>query len=183
MDITQIIAGCKRKDREAQKAFYLHTSDEVMNICRRYVVDQNTAKDIFQDTYLKAFEKINQYQSSKGTIGAWLGRIAVNTALVHLRKNKRIELVDEFISVLEPLSREDIMADFAAEEIYAYVIALPAGYRIVFNLYVVEGYSHEEIGDLLGIAKASSRSQLARARAILKSQIKKNLNQTIHEQA
>lgn len=182
-DIYQIIQACKNGERRAQKALYLLTSTEVMNVCRRYVVDHDAARDIFQDTYLKAFQKIHQYNSAKGSIGAWLARIAVNTALVYFRTQKRIELVDEFISVLEPVSKEDIMADFAAEEIYKQVMALPDGYRIVFNLYVVEGYSHEEIGDLLNIATASSRSQLARARAILKKQIKHNLNHTIHEKA
>ena len=183
MGMQQIIQACKRKDRKARGELYKSTAAQMMNICMRYTDDLNTAKDVFQESYLKVFEKIHQFDSKKGNLMAWMSRIAVNTALEQLRKAKKIEYVDAFAPALHPVSDEDIIADLSATELLDYVNQLATPYKLVFNLYVVEGYQHQEIADLLGITASTSRSQLARARVLLQKIIKKNKNRIGYETA
>lgn len=181
MDLKKIIRGCKNRDRKSREELYLHTADDVMNICIRYTVDKSSAKDIFQDTYLKIFNAIESYDEKKGAIGGWIARITVNTALSYLKKQSRIDLKDTFLSDIEPITNEDPIADLSAKEIFAQVASLPDGYRVIFNLFVVEGYSHKEIGELLQITPSTSRSQLARAKSLLKKNITSAQNSMIYE--
>lgn len=183
MDIKSIIKGCKKNDRKCREALYRLTADDIMNICLRYTNDENKAKDIFQDSYLKVFQKIHQFDENRGSIKAWMSRIAVNNALMDYRKNKKVDLFESFTSVLEPVTNEDIIADLSADEIYSKINELPEGYKLVFNLFVVEGYTHNEIGEMLEIGASTSRSQLARAKSLLRKRIKKKENRIAYEQA
>lgn len=183
MDINKIIKGCKQHDRKCREELYKYTADSIMNVCIRYTIDKSTAKDVFQETYLKAFKQIKQFKSDKGSIKSWMSRIAVNTALSNIRKLEKLQFVESFHTVLEPITDEDPLADLTAKELLKLVNSLPNGYRIIFNMYVVEGYNHEEIGNTLGITASTSRSQLSRAKLALKDLINNNENQIGYEQA
>ncbi len=183
MDLKNIIKGCKRNDRASREALYRATADDMMNICLRYTTDISKAQDIFQESYLRVFQKIDQFDESRGSIKAWMSRIAVNNALMDYRKNRKVDLFESFTSVLEPVTNDDIIADLSADEIFKKINDLPEGYKLVFNLFVVEGYNHNEIGEMLEISASTSRSQLARAKSLLRKRIKKNENRIAYEQA
>lgn len=183
MNLQKIIRGCKRQDPSSRAALYKLYADEMMNICYRYIKDKSRAEDIFQDSFLRIFQKIDQFDERKGAIGAWMARITVNQSLMEIRKQKRIDYVEEFSPVLEPVTENTVEDSISAQEILDMVNGLPEGYRIIFNLYVVEGYDHNEIGDMLNIAASTSRSQLARAKAMLRKLFKKNENLRVYEQS
>jgi len=172
------VRACQKGDRGARHTLYQSTADEIMNICIRYTNDHSMAKDAFQDTYLKIFSKITQYKSAKGTFMAWAARIAVHASLHVLRHHRKITYVESIHQDMAPTVGYDIYEALSAQELMDIVNELPDGYRLVFNMYVVEGFDHNEIGEKLGISAATSRSQLARARAILrkKSQIRNKVN-------
>lgn len=181
MDRPQLIKACKKGKRAAQTELYERTADYIMNICYRYCPDVDEVKDIFQETYLKVFEHIKQYDTERGELHSWMARIAINTALARQKRAGRITFVEDFQPTLHPISDEDVIGDLSAEELQACVNRLPEGFRLVFNMYVVEGFSHKEIGQLLGITDATSRSQLSRARALLQKAILKQQKSPGHE--
>ncbi len=170
-------------DANAQRKLYQMTSAEIMNICRRYLSKQEFCQDAFQETYIKVFTKSAHYNSKKGTLSAWMAKVAVNECLQILRKQKKLVLLDVISDVHSPTTDEDVISDLSAEEIYAEVARLADGYRTIFNLYVVEGYNHNEIGEMLGISPVSSRSQLSRAKLILKEAIRKKTKTVSYEAA
>jgi len=180
-DIEDIWTGVQKGDRAAQKKLYELSVSDLMNVCKRYLPEGVTHLDAIQETYIKIFTKSKTYDSTKGTLGAWMARIAVNECLNTLRKQKRLVMMDIIKTDLEPQAEEDVVSQLSAEEIYEEVERLPIGYRTVFNLYIVEGYSHKEIGEMLKISPSSSRSQLTRAKTILKEIIKKKSNLSRYE--
>ena len=180
-DIHNIWNDVKKGDRAAQKKLYEYTCKDLMNVCKRYLPEGVIHLDAIQETYIKVFTKSKSFDLEKGTLGAWMARIAVNECLHILRRQKRLVLLDVIKTDLEPHADEDVVSQLSAEEIYAEVEALPVGYRTVFNLYIVEGYSHKEIGEMLDISPSSSRSQLTRAKCILKKIIKKKTNLISYE--
>jgi len=153
-------------------------------ICLRYASDVQEAEDILQDSFIKAFNKLETY-SGKGALGGWLRRITVNTALEYYRKNK-IKYADPDINdkEIQLLKVDDhIIENLELEDLVKKIQQLPAGYRNVFNLYAIEGYTHKEIGELLGINTGTSKSQFSKARFLLQKLInqdneavKQNLN-------
>jgi len=181
MELTQIISGCKQGHRKSQAALYNLTADDMMNICVRYLGNGEDARDVMQSVYLKAFEKIDGFNSSRGTLGAWLSKITVNECLSVLRKRKRLNLFELVKPQVQLTTDEDVISNLSAQEIYDEIELLPDGYKIIFNLYVVEGYDHNEIGGLLGIAASSSRSQLARAKNYLRKAIIQKSNPKSYE--
>ncbi len=183
MNLNKIISGCKKQDPQSRAALYNLYADDMMNICCRYIVDKNTAEDVFQDSFLRIFQKIDQFDERKGAIGAWMARITVNQSLMAIRKQKRIDYVEEFSPVLEPITENTVEDSLSAQEILEIVNGLPEGYRVIFNLYVVEGYDHNEISHMLSISASTSRSQLARAKALLRKLFKKSENLRGYEQS
>ncbi len=172
-DLQELIAGCKRKDTSARKELYETYASAMMTICVRYVNERETARDILQEGFIKVYTKINTYSGS-GSFEAWMKKIFVTTALEYLRDNKSIRFhveLQDYHNVTEDESTS-VINDLTAEEIMNCIQELPNGFRTVFNLYAMEGYSHSEIASLLNIKEASSRSQLARARQILQMRIK-----------
>lgn len=169
LDIDKLIKSCLKNDRKSQKQFYLLTSDRLMNISRRYTSDINDAKDVLQNAYLQIFSKLKDFDIKKGELDSWLTRIVINEALQLLRKRKAT-LIKEQISNMEfnEISRPEILARLQAEDVMKLIHLLPEGYRIVFNLSVVEGYSHKEISKQLDITESTSRSQLTRAKKMLR---------------
>lgn len=171
MEVTLIIQGCKAKERVAQKALVTQYSGLLYTICRRYCYRQMDARDVLQEALSLVFRKIDQFDQSRGSFEGWIRKITVNCALQHNRKNK-IQTVD-ILDNKDSLDSVDAKAiqNLSEEEIIALISQLPDQYRIVFNLYVIDGYSHKEIGEQLGINESTSRSNLSRAKGILQNKI------------
>ena len=147
-----------------------------MTICRRYAGDQHEAEDMLQEAFISIFSHINQFKYA-GSFQGWLKRITVNTAIKILQKRK-VRVISISNVEFEMISPDfNILSDLNTEDLLKLISQLPDGYRMIFNLYVIEGYSHDEIAAMLKIKTATSRSQLSKARAILKDKI--NLLQKI----
>jgi RNA polymerase sigma factor (sigma-70 family) len=174
MSDQQIIEGCAKHDRKAQKVLYEKYSGFLLGVCLRYSVDKTEAEDILQESFLKIFFNINEFSGTGSFIG-WLRKIAVNTAITHYHKNLKHRYmldIDEYVSV--ETGTEGFEEDFyTAEELYRVLNELPAGYRMVFNLYAVEGYKHKEIAEMLGIDTNTSKSQYSRARSAIRDKLEK----------
>jgi RNA polymerase sigma factor (sigma-70 family) len=165
-----LIQGCIKKDITAQHTLFEKYVGILMTICRRYAGDQHEAEDMLQESFISIFSHINQFKSA-GSFEGWLKRITVNAALKMLqkRKIKVVGITDDQHELMSP--DFNVLSDLGTEEILKLISQLPDGYRVIFNLYAIEGYSHEEIAGMLKIKTASSRSQLSKARAMLKDRI------------
>lgn len=166
------IEKAKQGDRRAQKAIYDALSGKMFAVCLRYMGEREAAEDILQDGFVTLFSKMDSY-SGEGSFEGWARKIFVNTALMSLRKRdilKQTEDVDAAWNVTsdEPSALEKI----GYRDLMQMIADLPPGFRTVFNMYVIEGYSHKEIAEELGISETTSRSQLLRARMLLQSKIK-----------
>ena len=167
----ELIAGCLSGNRQAQRQLYETYSRRFLAICLRYLKDQEQAEDVMIQSFMKIFEKLSQFQG-KGSFEGWMKRIVVTQALMAIRSNRSLILAVS----LEDAEKEQAPAAEALNqlevaELMELVQSLPLGYRTVFNLFAIEGYSHQEIGELLGIAESTSKSQLNRARSVLKEKI------------
>ncbi len=177
-----ISRGCKRGDAIAQRALFEQYSPLLMAKIFRYVGDDDDAKDVLQDTFIKALTLIDNFAwAGEGSLQAWLTRIAVNTSLNFLRSRKRltplnVDTLDDPPDLAEEPTATEVNS-LDASTILAMVAELPDGYRTVFNLYCLDGYSHKEIAEQLGINEKSSSSQLVRAKTLLAHKIKKYINE------
>ncbi len=177
-----ICRGCKRGDAIAQRALFEQYSPLLMAKIFRYVGDDDDAKDVLQDTFIKALTMIDNFAwAGEGSLQAWLTRIAVNTSLNFLRSRKRltplnVDTLDDPPDLAEEPTATEVNS-LDASTILAMVAELPDGYRTVFNLYCLDGYSHKEIAEQLGINEKSSSSQLVRAKTLLAHKIKKYINE------
>ena len=150
-------------------------------ICIRYVGDREVAQDILQDGFVTLFSKLGSYKG-EGSFDGWARRIFINTALMYLRKKDALKMSDELENARHLSSDlSDQMDDIGYKELMKLITSLPAGFRTVFNMYVIEGYSHREIADILGITETTSRTQLSRARIWLQNRIKNNGNGRRHK--
>lgn len=160
--IQQSAAG----DRRAQKLLYDRYSSKMFGVCLRYAQDYQNAEDILQEGFVKAFRNMEKFRF-EGSFEGWLRRIMVNTAIeMHRRKNHLYPLVEVENTDIE-LIEENAVSMLAADDLMNMISSLSPGYRTVFNLYAIEGYSHKEIAEQLNISEGTSKSQLARARYIL----------------
>ncbi|MCS6934288.1 MAG: RNA polymerase sigma factor [Chitinophagales bacterium] len=171
----QIREGCVRGERKFQQMLYDMFSPKMFAVCLRYAPDYNTAQDLLQEGFVKVFRNIERFRGD-GSFEGWVRRIFINTAIEHFRKQTNLYAIHDsdvkgfeyyHQSALESLKEQDILN---------MIQQLSDGYRTVFNLYVIEGYSHKDIGEMLGISEGTSKSQLARARYLLQKMI------TEHEQ-
>ncbi len=170
---SDIIDGCRKGERKAQKLLYESLAPKMYAVCIRYMGDRKAAEDILQDGFVTLFSKIDSF-SDTGSFEGWARRIFVNTALMSLRKKDALKMSDDLDSAWNVSSGSPSQVqDLGYKEIMQLVAALPTGYRTVFNMYVIEGYSHDEIAKALDISAATSRSQLLRARAMLQDRIKR----------
>lgn len=162
----QFVAALVRGNREAQRMLYEEYYGPLMSICHRYAGSEDEAMDLLHESFIKIFKKIGRYESGTALL-AWMRRITVNTAIDQYRRNvrRRTEDLDKAYQVSS--DAPDVFARFGAQEILAAVQKLPPTYRTIFNLYVVEGYSHREIGEQLQITESTSRSNLVKARGKL----------------
>ncbi|SDW50750.1 RNA polymerase sigma factor [Aequorivita viscosa] len=169
MTLDELIIQCKKHDSKAQGELYNRYNSILFAICLRYSPNFVEAEDNLQDAFLTIFKKIEQY-NGKGSFEGWIKRVTVNTVLQKYRKQRTFEIVDEGqIEDEEDLiiEEEEIPLQFLLKIIQE----LPDRYRLVFSMYVMDGYQHKEIAEMLGISDGTSKSNLARARAILKNKI------------
>lgn len=169
MTLDKLILKCKKQDSKAQGALYKRYSGVLFSICLRYSPNKTEAEDNLQDAFLTIFKKIEQYKG-KGSFEGWIKRITVNTVLQKYRKQRVYNIEDEAQIEQEDdvtVETETIPLDFLLKIIQE----LPDRYRLVFTMYVMDDYSHKEIAKMLGISDGTSKSNLARARGILKTKI------------
>lgn len=171
MSLDQLIKKCKKQDPRAQEQLYKLFGSKLFSLCLKYSNNYASAEDTLQDSFITIFNKIEQYKN-QGSFEGWLKRITINTALQKFRKQKVFEIVgEEQIEDVEvDVNEDEISLDFLLSTIQE----LPDRYRLVFNLYVLDGYSHKEIASMLEISVGTSKSNLARARNILKEKIETN---------
>ncbi|RNC88224.1 MAG: RNA polymerase sigma factor [Winogradskyella sp.] len=176
MSLNELINKCVKKDASAQSQLYKQFASKLFSLCLKYSKNYVEAEDNLQDTFVTIFNKIEQYKE-KGSFEGWIKRIAINTALQRYRQVGVFDIVDEnaIEDVTVEINNDDVDLDFLLQIIQE----LPDRYRLVFNLYVLDGFSHNEISAMLKISSGTSKSNLARARLILKQKIedyKANLN-------
>ena len=172
----KLIDLCIEGDRIAQKVIYDRLAPRMFPVCIRYVGDRQTAEDILQEGFITLFSKIGSYRGN-GSFEGWARKIFVNTALMYLRKKDALKMSDELEdarNLSTDLSSQ--IEDIGYKELMKLITGLPPGFRTVFNMYVVEGYSHKEIAEMLNISETTSRTQLSRARVWLQSKIKEQRN-------
>jgi len=168
LSLDQLIYNCQKNDTKAQSELYELFSSKLFSICLKYSRNYAEAEDNLQDSFITIFKKIKQYKN-KGSFEGWLKRITINTALQRYRNQKVFDIVNEDAIEDEEvdIDENDVSLDF----LLSCIQELPDRYRLVFNLYVLDGYSHKEISEMLEINVGTSKSNLARARMILKEKI------------
>lgn len=176
MDLKQLINDCKSNNRKAQEQLYQLYSKKLFGVCLKYSRNYNEAQDHLQDGFLIIFDKIEQY-SFKGSFEGWLKRIMINNVLQHYRNQPFLSLVDETIEDDCEINLDD--DTITIEYLLKIIQELPDRYRLVFNLYVLDGYTHQEIAEMLSINTGTSKSNLARAKSILKNKIEQEKNEVI----
>lgn len=170
----QLIQGCIEGKALSQREFYDRFARKMMGVCLRYAKDRMEAEDILQEGFIKIFRNIESYKFT-GSLEGWVRRIMVNTALEHYRKNKHIIEFHEVLDSKQEDENNNIISSINALELLKIIQKLPAGYRMIFNLYAIEGYKHEEIADKLNISVSTSKSQYMRAKLQLQKLIELEL--------
>lgn len=176
MSQEELILNCKKGDRRAQEQLYRNYSGVLYAICVKYSKNKTEAEDSLHDSFMTIYEKIGQF-TSKGSFEGWMKRITVNTVLQKYRKEEHLSVVNENTEEEMLIETED--QDISLQTLLGYIQELPNKYRATFNLYVLDGHTHKEIGELLGTTAGTSKSNLARARILLKEKIETKVLQTI----
>lgn len=167
MDERQLVKDCLKGKPEAQRQLYDLYARSMLGVCYRYTKSLRDAEDVLQEGFVKVFFGLGQFKH-EGELGAWIRRIMVNTALNFLKRNRKYRSEMFFVEQpLHPVADDNPVVNLQAKDLADLVRQLPHGYQTIFNLHAVEGYSHVEIGEMLGISDGTSRSQYARARGLL----------------
>ncbi len=171
-EIEEIIAGCVKGKKAAQDQLYKKFSGLIFGICLRYTKNRMEAQDVTQDVFVKIYNNIHTYHHD-GSFEGWLRRIAVNTSITNYRKNQKHAYQEDINDILrvkdEPVAVNEL--DYTAEEMMSCIQKLPHGYKTVFSMYVIEGFMHKEISEMLGIDINTSKSQLSRAKTHLQREL------------
>jgi RNA polymerase sigma factor (sigma-70 family) len=168
--IDDLIKRCRAGQRKAQEELYKQFSGKMMAVCMRYATDRMEAEDMLQNGFIKVFQKMDDYRG-EGSFEGWIRRIMVHASIEYYRKHhKTMQLVD-LDEGKEPSVNACAASSLEAKDLLVMIKGLSPGYRMVFNLYAIDGYSHKEIAAIVGISEGASKSQLSRARAVLKEQI------------
>jgi len=171
-----IIVGCIKNDRKAQEILYMQFLGAMWSICSRYIDNKEEAIEVLNDGYLKVFKHIDTYKKELSSLNTWMSRIMVNTCIDYLRKRKALKYVSiEEVTEGSDTKIEHLLDDYTSQELISFINQLPRTTRVVFNLYVVEGYSHEEIASFLNISSSTSRWHLTEAKKRLRQIIKENV--------
>jgi len=167
-----LIKGCRKGDSASQEKLYRQFSSAMYGLCLQYASSEEDAQDILQDGFVKVFKKIDQVKEVKAFPG-WIRRVIINTALERYRSQVVLQRVDEEPRAMSEMVSDDVLDQLDAEIIVGMIQELTPKYRMVFNLYAIEGYNHKEISELLNISEGTSKSNLSRARAILQEKVKR----------
>ncbi|MGB5378206.1 RNA polymerase sigma factor [Muriicola sp.] len=170
MSLEKLIQHCKKGDRKAQEQLYRKYASVLFGLCLKYSRNKTEAEDNLHDSFLTIFDKIEQFKF-KGSFEGWLKRITVNTVLQKYRKQQYMNLVTDNLEEEQDVDYE--YPDIQLSTLLQYVQELPAKYRLTFNLYVLDGYTHKQISELLGTSQGTSKSNLSRAKKILQEKLKK----------
>ena len=167
----QLIAGCSKGDRDMQRALYERYAAGMLVVCMRYCKNQVDAEDVLQEAFIKVFKSIQSFRG-ESSLGYWIKRVVINTALNYQRgKLYLFPMVD--INELDMRETKDMNLDnFQMNDLLKMIQTLPVGCQVIFNMYAIEGYKHKEIAEMLDISVGTSKSQYARARAILQAMVK-----------
>ncbi len=173
MNLDEIIDNCKQGNHSAQQKLFDYLSPKMMTICSRYLGNREEAEDVCQMSFVKLFKNINDYKSD-GSFEGWVRRIFVNTSLDQIRRNKKTKFDMSLNDVDYKIEKNDFtLEQMAAEDILKLVEEMPTGYRTVFNMFAIEGFSHKEIAEHLAITENTSKSQFKRARGYLMNSLEK----------
>lgn len=168
----KIVQSCIDGDRQAQRKLFELLAPKMLSVCLRYVGDRSVAEDLLQDAFVTLYTKLDSYKG-EGSFEGWARRIFVTTCLMYLRKKDALKMSEELESAIGvSASTPSAMENIGYKELMALILQLPPGFRSVFNMYVIEGYSHKEISQALGISEVTSRTQLSRARLWLQEKMK-----------
>jgi RNA polymerase sigma factor (sigma-70 family) len=171
----ELIEGCIKQRYDCQKLLYQRFSGKMISLCLRYTNQQQEAEDVFQEGFIKVFEYLHQFKF-EGSFEGWLRRIFVTVAIRHVSKRKlffeEVPNAEAHVHAVEPA----IVAKISEDEIHQLIRSMPDGYRTIFNLNIIEGYTHDEIAQMLGIQATTSRGQLLKARKHLQQLISKKQN-------
>ena len=176
MSLEELVYNCKQGNRKAQEQLYRKYAGILFGICLKYSRNKTEAEDNLHDSFMTIFDKIHQY-SSKGSFEGWMKRITVNTVLQKYRKQEHLNVVSE--NMEEEVEVPSSYTDISLQTLLRYIQELPNKYRLTFNMYVMDGYTHKEIGEQLGTSVGTSKSNLARARMLLKEKIQANKDKAI----
>ncbi|MBK8723460.1 MAG: sigma-70 family RNA polymerase sigma factor [Saprospiraceae bacterium] len=175
MVTSELIEKCKQFDRKAQKELYENYSKQMLGVCRRYVVRVDEAEDVMIEGFYKVFSQLHQF-SGVGNFEGWMRKIMVNESLMHLRKEHALKYANELTHNHQQAENYDVVAEINSHEILELLDSLSTGYRTVFNLYIIEGYKHQEIAEMLGISENTSKTQLMMAKEKMKKLILEKQN-------
>lgn len=171
--LTKLLAGCLNNDRKSQKELYKHFFGYAMSVCLRYTKNRDEATEVLNEGFLKVFTKLRLYDPDK-SLKSWIRRIMINTAIDYYRANKgHKESSEQLENALLVSTRESAISNLSYNEIICEIQQLTPAYRSVFNLYVIDGFNHEEIAGKLDISVGTSKSNLSRARGILQKRLEK----------
>lgn len=175
-----MIEGCLRQDRQAQQLLYRQFAGKMYAVCCRYVKDRMQAEDVLVMAFTKIFERLSQYKGD-GSFEGWIRRVMVNESLTYLRKHKNMYLETDIEAAAFEPDYQKMENVLEADDMMKMIEAMPTGYRTVFNMYAIDGYSHEEIAQQLGISENTSKSQLSRARVYLQKKLTEMDHETIRK--
>ncbi len=167
---TDIIKACKKQNAQAQRLLYDRFSQSMLGLCRRYISGEMEAEDVMIKGFMKVFSKIDMYEGN-GSFEGWIKRIMINESLGFIRKNKAMYLETDIEVADQEPDFDKLSNTLEAQDLLKMINELPSGYKTIFNLFAIEGYSHKEIGELLGISENTSKSQLSRARLNLQNKL------------
>jgi len=168
----RLIESCIKGDRAAQKVLYDRLAPRMFPVCIRYVGERELAEDVLQDGFVTLFTRLDSYKG-EGSFEGWARKIFVTTALMELRRKDALKMSEDLEAVRGMKAEATTqLQNIGYKDLMKLITQLPPGFRTVFNMYAIEGYSHKEIGDILGISETTSRTQLSRARLWLQNKIK-----------
>ena len=176
----ELIQGCLREDRSAQRELFNRYAGKMMTVCLRYARHRMEAEDLLQDAFIKIFDNMHSFEG-KGSFEGWIRRIVVNTALKNISRHSFQKEGIGLEGVLESSEDPSVFSQLSEQELLNLISSLPNGYRVCFNLYVIEGFSHREIGEMLKIEESTSRSQLVKARNMLQNMVLKSQKELRYE--
>jgi len=168
---SSIIDECLEGKSTSQQKLFEMFAPKMMGVCIRYMKSQHEAEDMLQDGFIKVFNKLGDFEKN-GSLEGWVRRIMVNTCLDQIRKNAKFAYNTDISVVEYKMENQNLTLDnLAAQDLMRLINEMPQGYKVVFNMFAIEGYSHKEIAELLGISENTSKSQYSRARAFLREKI------------